>query len=147
MITVPKTFYSLQAVGRMLKVPPDTIKDAFKGKSLESIGAIKPIAHLFHKFEEGDEFSYAILKSHFDRWQRTGKVPRVSTGRPVKYTDLNKYTYINFPILNEIYEPFKEIVDNANAMSIAQISYRDQISVALEEYVQRRPHLMTQNMN
>jgi len=146
-MTVPKTFYSLQSVGRMLKIPSDTIKDAFRGKELNNIQAIAPIAHLFRKFEEGEEFSYAILKSHFDRWQKTGKVPRVSTGRPKKYANTDQYTYINFPILNEIYEPFKEIVDNANAMSIAQITYRDQVSIALEEYVQRRPQFMTKNMS
>ncbi len=141
----PKSFYSLQVVGRMLKIPKSTYDGAYKN-GIESVGAIKPIAHLFKKFEDGDTFSYAILKSHFDKWQKTGKAPKVSTGRPKKYIDKELFPYINYPIPIALYDSFREIVDNANAMSIVQTCYRDQISVAIDEYIQRRPQLLTKNL-
>jgi hypothetical protein len=141
MITVPKTFYSLQAVGRMLKIPSDTIKDAYRGKELNSIQAITPIAHLFTKFEEGEEFSYAILKKHFGRWQETGKVPKISSGRPPKWKTDSTYTNLNIPIKKDLYDKFKRMVDKANAVSSIKISYRDMIFVAMQEAIDRRPSL------
>lgn len=141
MPTVPKTFYSLQAVGRMLKVSTDTIKDAYRGKELESIQAISPIAHLFQKFEEGEEFSYAILKSHFEKWQRTGKVPKVSSGRPPKWKDNPNLVNINIPIDKRLYDEFKAVIDKANSLSTVKYSYRDMIATSMREFCDRRPNL------
>ena len=141
MLKVPKTFYTLQAVGRMLSIPSDTIKDAFRGKELNSIQAIAPIAHLFQKFEEGEEFSYAILKSHFEKWQRTGKVPKVSSGRPPKWKDNPNLVNINIPFPKDLYYQFKNVVDNANSKSRVHVTYRDMIAVAIQEFLDRRPNL------
>lgn len=141
MPTVPKTFYSLQAVGRILKIPSDTIKDAYRGKELPSIQAIAPVAHLFRKFEEADGFSYAILKSHFDKWQRTGKAPKVSSGRPPKWKDNPAMVNINIPIDKRLYEEFKALIDKANSMSTVKYSYRDMIATAMHEFIDRRPNL------
>lgn len=141
MSTIPKTFYSLQTVGRILKIPSDTIKDAFRGKELSSIQAIAPIAHLFRKFEEADGFSYAILKSHFDKWQKTGKVPKVSSGRPPRWKNNPDYDNINIPVPKKLYDEFKQVVDNGNALSAVKYSYRDMIYVAMQEFCNRRPNL------
>jgi hypothetical protein len=140
MPTVPKTFYSLQAVGRLLKIPADTIKDAYRGKDLESIGAISPIAHLFRRFEEGEDFSYAILKSHFQKWQKTGKVPKVSSGRPK--TKPENCENWNDWIPKELATDFKRVVDNANkAAPHMKISYRQARFIAYQEFIDRRPNL------
>jgi hypothetical protein len=140
MPTVPKTFFSLQAVGRMMKIPADTIKDAYRGKELSSIRAIAPIAHLFKRFEEGDEFSYAILKSHFERWRNTGKVPKVSAGRPK--TKPENCENWNDWIPKELAIAFKQVVDNANRLAPHNhISYRQARFIAYQEFIERRPML------
>ncbi len=142
MAAIPKAFYSLQAVGRMLGVPSDTIKEAFRGKSLDSIQAIKPIAHLFHCFKEGDSVSYAILKKHYDKWQRTGEVPKVSTGRPPKWKGNPDVTQIRGYIKNEVYDEFRAIVKKANSMSVIKVTYRDMLAVAIQEFNDRRRHIL-----
>ena len=138
MLKVPKTFYSLHSVGRLLKIPKATIDGAFSD-GIDSIQALKPIAHLFHRFEEGEEISYGILKSHFDKWQRTGKAPKVSSGRPPKWKDNSNIVNINIPFPKDLYNEFKQIVDNANSVSIMKVSYRDMIAVAVKEFCDRRP--------
>lgn len=140
MLKPPKTFYSLHSVARIMGIPKSTIDEAFKD-GIDTIGAIKPIVHLFHKFEEGDEFSYAILKKHFDRWQKTGKVPKVSSGRPPKWKTDSTYTNLNIPIKKDLYDRFKHMVDKANAVSSVKISYRDMIYIAMQEAIDRRPSL------
>lgn len=124
----------------MLKIPSDTIKDAYRGKELSSIHAIAPIAHLFRKFEEADGFSYAILKSHFDKWQLTGKAPKVSSGRPkTKPEDCENW---NDWIPKELAAEFKRVVDNANKTAPhMKISYRQARFIAYQEFVDRRPNL------
>lgn len=142
----PKTFYTLQAVGRMMGIPKATIDRAFKDENaIFSIGELKPIAHLFKKFEESDEFSYAILKTRFDKWIKTGIVPKVSPGRPEKYKNLELYATINQPVLRSIYNEFQEIIDNANSVSVTQTTYRDQLTIAIKEYNQRRPQYLNKN--
>ncbi len=146
MATIPKTFYSLQAVGRMLGIPSDTIKDAFRGKALDSIQAIQPIAHLFHCFKEGDSVSYAILKKHYDKWQRTGEVPKVSTGRPPKWKDNPDICQVRFYLDKDIYEEFKAIVDKANSMSVLKVTYREMLAVAVQEFNGRRAQILDDSM-
>jgi hypothetical protein len=140
MLKVPKTFYSLHSVGRLLKIPKSTIDGAF-ADGIDSIQALKPLAHLFHRFEEGEEVSYGILKSHFDKWQRTGIVPKVSSGRPPRWRNNPDYDNINIPVPKKLYDEFKKIVDNGNVISVVKYSYRDMIYVAMQEFVQRRPNL------
>ena len=141
MLKVPKTFYSLHSVARILGIPKSTIDSAFSD-GIDTIQAISPIAHLFHKFEEGKEFSYAILKTHFDRWQETGKVPKVSPGRPPKWKTDTTYQNINIPIKKDLWGRFTRMVDNANDVSTVHMSYRDMIYVSLEEAMARRPQFL-----
>ncbi len=140
MLKVPKTFYSLHSVARLMKIPKSTIDGAFTG-GIETIEAIKPIAHLFHRFEEGEEVSYGILKSHFDKWQRTGKAPKVSSGRPPKWKGNPNIVNINIPFPKNLYEEFKMVVDKANSLSRVHVTYRDMIAVAVQEFIERRPNL------
>lgn len=49
------------------------------------------------------------------------------------------YENINIPIPKNLYDRFRRMVDNANAVSAVQISYRDMIYIAIEEAIQRRP--------
>jgi hypothetical protein len=141
MLKPPKPFYSLQAVARMMGIPKNTIKEAFH-RGIDTIQAIKPIAHLFHRFEEGDEFTYAILKKHFDKWRETGKVPKVSTGRPPRWKNNEDYCQIRFECKKETYELFKAIVDKANSMSAVKVGYRDMIRVAIDEFNERRKQIL-----
>ncbi len=140
MLKVPKTFYSLHSIARLMKIPKSTIDGAFTG-GIQTIEAIKPIAHLFHRFEEGEEVSYGILKSHFDKWQRTGIVPKVSSGRPPKWKGNPNIVNINIPIDKRLYEEFKAVIDKANSMSTVKYSYRDMIATAMREFIDRRPNL------
>lgn len=142
MLKPPKTFYSIQSVGRMLGIPPDTIKDVFRGKSIDSIQAIKPIAHLFHCFKEGDEVAYAILKKHFDKWRKTGEVPKVSTGRPPKWKDNPNVVQLRIYMPKDVYEEFKAIVDKANSMSTVKVTYRDMIEISIKEFNDRRRQIL-----
>lgn len=141
MAPIPKTFYSLHAVARMLKIPKGTIDGAFTG-GIDSIEAIKPIAHLFHCFKEGDSVSYAILKKHFDKWRETGQAPKVSTGRPPKWKGNDKYSQIRFECDKETYALFKAIVDKANSMSAVKVGYRDMLRVAIQEFNDRRKQIL-----
>lgn len=141
MLKPPKPFYSLQAVARMMGIPKNTINEAFY-RGIDTIQAIKPIAHLFHRFEEGDEFTYAILKKHFDKWRETGKVPKVSTGRPPRWKNNEDYCQIRFECKKETYELFKAIVDKANSMSAVKVGYRDMIRVAIDEFNERRKQIL-----
>jgi hypothetical protein len=141
MLKPPKTFYTLQSVGRMLGIPKSTVEDAFKN-GIDSVEAIKPISHLFHRFEEGDEVSYAILKKHFDKWRKTGQVPKVSTGRPPKWKGNEEYCQIRFECRIDSYALFKAIVDKGNSMSAIKVGYRDMLRVAVEEFNDRRKQIL-----
>ncbi|MFA5322139.1 MAG: hypothetical protein WC373_05640 [Smithella sp.] len=141
MLKPPKTFYTLQAVARMMGIPKDTVNDAFN-HGIDAVEAIKPIAHLFTCFREGDEVSYAILKKHFEKWRTTGQVPKVSTGRPPKWKNNENYTQLRFDCDKETYGLFKAIVDKANSMSSVKVGYRDMLRVAIQEFNDRREQIL-----
>lgn len=135
---VPESFYSLFGVSRMLGIPRATVAN-FDKNSPPS--ALEPIAHLFICFEEEGRKTWAIKKSHFDKWQRTGKAPKVSSGRPPKWKDNPNLVNINIPIDKRLYEEFKSVIDKANSMSTVKYSYRDMIATAMREFIDRRPSL------
>lgn len=137
MLKVPESFYSLFGVARMLGTPRATVAN-FDKNSPPS--ALEPIAHLFICFEEEGRKTWAIKKSHFDKWQRTGKAPKVSSGRPPKWKGNPNIVNINIPFPKDLYEQFKKIVDNANSLSRVHVTYRDMIAVAVQEFVDRRPN-------
>ncbi len=143
---VPKTFYSLHSVARIMGIPKDTINSVFES-GIDSVGAIKPIAHLFHKFQEGDEVSYAILKKHFDKWQQTGIVPKVSTGRPPKWKDNPEYARLDVAIKKSLKDRFTEGIKNINQVSVQQVNMCDCVAVAIKEYMDRRPSVFGGDVN
>lgn len=140
---LPKNYYNYFDICKWEGIPTGTAKSAVGEEGLKGIAGIeklKPIAHLFREFEKGDmRKSYGILKKHYDYWKRTGKPPKVSPGRPPRWKNDPTYCNINIPIKRDLWERFKRMVDNANAVSVVKISYRDMIYVALEEAIQRRP--------
>lgn len=140
MFKVPESFYSLFGVARMLGISRGTIAKFDKGTP-SVIKELEPIAHLFVCFEEEGRKTWAIKKSHFDKWQRTGKVPKVSSGRPPRWKNNPDYDNINIPVPKKLYDEFKQVVDNGNALSAVKYSYRDMIYVAMQEFCNRRPNL------
>lgn len=140
MFKVPESFYSLFGVARMLGISRGTIAKFDKGTP-SVIKELEPIAHLFVCFEEEGRKTWAIKKSHFDKWQQTGKAPKVSSGRPPKWKDNPNMVNINIPIDKRLYEEFKAVIDKANSMSTVKYSYRDMIATAMREFVDRRPSL------
>ena len=138
MFKVPESFYSLFGVARMLGIPRATVANFDKNGPPS---ALEPIAHLFVCFEEEGRKTWAIKKSHFDKWQRTGKAPKLSSGRPPRWKNNSDYDNINIPIPKKLYHEFKQVVDNGNALSAVKYSYRDMIYVAMQEFIQRRPNL------
>lgn len=141
---VPETFYSLFTIARAMGIPKATVKN-FSKESPPAV--LAPIAHLFVCFEEAGRRTWAIKKLHFDRWRRTGKVPKVSCGRPPKWKDNPNLVNINIPFPKDLYEQFKKVVDKANSMSIIKVSYRDMFPVAVKEFVDRRAYLMADESN
>ncbi len=103
--------------------------------------ALEPIAHLFICFEEEGRKTWAIKKSHFYKWQRTGKAPKVSSGRPPKWKGNPNTLNINIPFPKNLYDEFKRVVDKANSLSRVHVTYRDMIAGAVQEFVDRRPNL------
>lgn len=142
MLKPPKAFYSIYAVGRMMGIPKPTVSGAVITKNINRIEALKPIAHLFVSFEDDGENTFAIRKIYFDRWRKTGKVSKKSTGRPPKWKDNPNLTNINIPFPKDLYEQFKQVVGNANAISVVKVSYRDMFAVAVKEFVERRPEFL-----
>jgi hypothetical protein len=123
---IPKTFYSLQAVSRMLGIPKPTIDAVFnKNSPLDSIQALKPIAHLFVRFEEDGAYSYAIPKKKFDWWQKTGNCQKPDKAKNIR-CDAPPF-----------YEKFKSDIDKFNDKHSQRVRYQTVIHIALKEYMDR----------
>lgn len=143
-MAIPKNYYNFFDICKMEGIPTGTAKGAL-ADGLEGIARIeklKPIGHLFREFEKGMRKQYGILRRHYDYWKRTGEPPKVSPGRPPRWKNDPTYTNINIPIKKSLWERFRRMVDNANAVSVVKISYRDMLYVALEEAMQRRPQFL-----
>lgn len=142
---VPKNYYNYFDVCKWEGVPTNTAKSATE-RGLEGIAAIeklKPIGHqfkLFPKYENGTlRNAYGILKSDYEYYKKHGRARRKSPGRPPRWKNDPAYFNINIPIKKALWDRFKRMVDNANAVSTMQITYRDMLYVALEEAILRRP--------
>lgn len=143
--SLPSNYYNYFDICTMEGIETIRAKSTVSTKKVEGIKyleELKPIEHLFEVFEKprkgGIVNSYGIKRKHYDYWKRTGKVPKISPGRPKRWKD-DAYTNLNIPIKKELYDRFKRMVDNANAVSAIKITYRDMIYVAMEEAIQRRP--------
>lgn len=145
-MALPKNYYNYFDICKWEGIPTGTAKRAVGEEGLAGIAGIeklKPIAHLFKEFEKGDmRKQYGILKSHYDYWKKKGKPPKVSPGRPPKWKNNPNLVNINIPIDKTLYEEFKNVVDNGNAISAIKYTYRDMIAVAMREFIQRRPQFL-----
>ncbi len=138
---LPKNYYNYFDICKAEGVNPNTAKSAIGESGLEgikSIAALKPIAHLFREFPKGMRKQYGILRRHYDYWKRFGEAPKVSPGRPAKWTGKEKNINIPAP---PFYDKFKAGVAKANTMATQQVTVRQIIYIAMKEYMDRRPAL------
>lgn len=141
-MAIPRNYYNYFDVCKMEGIPEGTAKSAVATglEGIAAMSALKPIGHLFKEFERfvkgGKRRQYGILRNHYDYWKKHGHAPKLSPGRPKKHKDC---TEIRAYIPNNVYNEFKEIVNNANSVSVVRVSYRDMFSVAIQEFCQRRP--------
>lgn len=137
-------YYNYFDVCKMEGIPETRSKNAVNEKKVEGIKyleELKPIEHLFEQFEKpikgGMVNSYGILRRYYDEWKATGKVPKFSTGRPIK----EGYVWLKASVPETLKDEFQSVVDKANSMSIYHVSYSDMVAVALREWIDRRPNL------
>lgn len=145
---LPNNYYNYFDICKFEGINTNTAKSVI-GKSgldgINSIDKLKPIAHQFKEFPKYENGrlrnQYGILKTNYDFWKKNGRARKQSPGRPPKWKNDPDYVNINIPMQKKIYDDFKEVVDNANAISVVKVPYRDMIAVALQEFVARRPTL------
>lgn len=136
-MALPKNYYNYFDICKLEDVNPNTAKGCIGENGLEGIKgitALKPIAHLFREFPKGMRKQYGILRRHYDSWKQSGHVPKVSPGRPPKWTGNEKNINIPAP---PFYEQFKAGVRKANSMATQQVTVRQMIYIAMSEYIQR----------
>lgn len=145
---LPVNYYNYFDICKFEGINANTAKSVI-GKSgldgINSIDKLKPIAHQFKEFPKYENGrlrnQYGILKTNYDFWKKNGRARKQSPGRPPKWKNDPDYVNINIPMQKKIYDDFKEVVDNANALSVVKVPYRDMIAVALREWTDRRPQL------
>jgi hypothetical protein len=140
-MALPKNYINFFDVCKLEGVNPNTAKSAIGDGGLEgikSIAVIKPISHLFREFPKGMRKQYGILRRHYDTWKQTGHVPKVSPGRPPKWTGEEKSINIPAP---PFYEQFKAGVAKANSMATQQVTVRQIIYLAMKEYMERHTNI------
>lgn len=141
---LPKNFYNYFDICKMEGISDTRAKNAVSEKKVEGIkylDKLKPIEHLFEQFERpikgGMVNQYGIRRDYYDKWKSTGEVPTPPPGRPkIEKGNIVNVNLRNFP--KDLYEEFKTIVDNANAMSVMKVGYHDMIAVAVKEFCDRR---------
>jgi len=146
-MALPKNYYNYFDICKMEGVNPNTAKTRIGESGLEGIKGItvlNPIAHLFREFPKGLRKQYGILRRHYDVWKQTGHVPKVSSGRPPKWTGEEKNINIPAP---PFYEQFKAGVKKANSKATQQVTVRQIIYLAMKEYMDRRPSLFGDDIN
>jgi len=146
-MALPKNYYNYFDICKLEGVNPNTAKSCIGDGGLEGIkkiAVIKPIAHLFREFPKGMRKQYGILRRHYDIWKQTGHVPKVSSGRPPKWTGKEKNINIPAP---PFYEQFKAGVKKANSNATQQVTVRQIIYLSMFEYMQRRPSLFGDDNN
>ena len=132
-MALPKNYYNFIDLCKMEGINPNTARTASSG-DIGSIAKFKPIAHLFREFPKGMRKQYGILRRHYDTWKQTGVVPKVSSGRPPKWTGEEKNINIPAP---PFYEQFKAGVRKANSSAVQQVTVRQCIYLAMQEYMER----------
>lgn len=135
---LPVNYYNFFAICKLEEIPTGTSKGAI-GLGLEgirNIAKLKPIAHLFREFPNGERKQYGILKSQYDYWKQKDKVPKVSPGRPKQYEGKVKDYRITAPPFDPILEAG---LKKMNAGRIRCITKKEFIWLALKEAIDRRP--------
>lgn len=144
---MPKNYYNYFDICKWEDIPTGTAKSALeKGvESISKIDKLKPIAHqfkVFAKYENGTlRNQYGILKSNYDFYKAKGRPRRQASGRPPKWKGKD-LANINFRLPKELHNKFKEIVNNANKLTVSTISYQDMYIIAIKEFVERRPQFL-----
>jgi hypothetical protein len=136
---LPKNYYNYFEICKIEGISTEEAKRSIGYEGLKGIHGIlklRPIAHLFREFPNGMRKQYGILRTHYDYWKRTGEPPKVSPGRPAKWSGEEKNINIPAP---PFYEQFKAGVKKANAGSVQQVTVRQCIYLAMKEYMDRRP--------
>jgi hypothetical protein len=140
-MALPKNYYNYFDICKQEGINPNTAKSAIGDGGVEGISSIaffKPIAHLFREFPKGLRKQYGILCRHYDTWKQTGHVPKVSSGRPPKWTGEEKHLNIPVPYF---YEHWVTSINELNKKSTNKINLRDAVYFAMEDYMERHPSI------
>ena len=142
---LPDDYYNYFDLCKMEGIETNRAKNAVKDKGVEGIKYLeefKPIEHLFEVFEKPIKGkmvnSYGIKRKYYKKWKREKVVPKRPTGRPPLAGDEVEFRY---KIPKHLKEEFTRIVDNANRISAVKVTYKDMVAVAIQEWIDRRPHL------
>lgn len=139
---LPKNYYNYFDVCKMEGIAEGRAKGAV-GKlgveGIKSIPKLTPIEHLFEVFESFREGakrnSYGIRRIYYDEWKNSGKLPSsLNAGRPY----LGK-AELKLHIAPELKEQLVKAIKKANSMSVTKVTQSDVVSVAIKEYLERRP--------
>jgi len=147
---MPKNYYNYFDICKWENIPTGTAKGILD-KGLDGIAGnevLKPIAHQFKcfpKYENGNlRNQYGILQTNYNYYKENGEPRKQTSGRPPKWKDNPNLTNINIPFPKDLYEEFKDIVDNANKLSVSKVNYRDMIYVSVREFCDRRPQFKSE---
>ena len=138
-MALPKNYYNYFDICKLEAINPNTAKSAIGTEGLagiSNIAKLKPIAHLFREFPKGMRKQYGILCRHYDTWKKTGHIPKVSPGRPSKWTGEEKNINIPAPYF---YEQFKAGAARVNSKVTHAITIREMIYLSMKEYMLKRP--------
>lgn len=117
---LPKNYYNYFDICKWEGVATGTAKRATEHglESIATVTELKPIAHQFKKFPKYENGTlrnqYGILKTNYDFYKKNGRARKQSPGRPPRWKNNPNLTNINIPISKDLYDKFKDVVDNAN---------------------------------
>ncbi len=142
---LPKNYYNYFDLCKIEGIETNRAKNAVKDKGAEGIRYIeefKPIEHLFEVFEKPIQGrivnSYGIKRRYYDDWKLTGELPKIQTGRP----PLDGMAELKATVPQKLKDDMIKARDKANSMSVVKVTLSDMVSVALQEYLQRRPQFI-----
>jgi hypothetical protein len=141
---LPANYYNFFEICKLEEIPTNTAKGAI-GLGLDGIRNItklKPIAHLFRSFPNGERKQYGILIKHYDYWKRTSEPPKVSPGAPKKYDSKVKNYRIAAPPFDSILEAG---LKKMNEGRIRRITKQELIWLFIKEGMERRPQFFDWN--
>jgi len=136
---LPANYYNFFEICKLEEIPNGSAKRAIGSGGLQgipSIAKLKPIAHLFREFPNGERKQYGILIKHYDYWKKNGEPPKVSPGRPKEYDEKPKDYRISAPPFDSILDAGLKKINNGR---IKRITKKEFIWLALKEAMERRP--------